>query len=72
MMALNLAMLNGRGLRDSCKCAHLLAELKNLSVDVAAVQETRFISAADSRVLGNDFNGFSAYSSHSSCWGSLC
>ena len=39
LMTLNLATLNVRGLRDSSKCARLLAELKNLSVDV---QETPF------------------------------
>ena len=33
LMALNLATLNVRGLRDSSKCARLLGELKNLSVD---------------------------------------
>ena len=63
LMALNLATLNVRGLRDSSKCARLLAELKNLRVDVAAVQETYFICAADSCVLGNDFSVFSAYGS---------
>ena len=67
----NLAMLNVRGLRDSSKCARLLAELKILSVDVAAVQETHFICAADSHVLENDFNVFSAYGSRSSAGVSL-
>ena len=33
-MALNLASLNVRGLRDSSKCAHLLTELRNLGVVV--------------------------------------
>ena len=65
-MALNLATLNVRGLGDSSKCAHLLAELKNLSVIVIAVQETHFICAEDSRVLGNDFNVFTVYGSHKS------
>ena len=46
-MALNLASLNGRGLRDSSKCARLLGELRNLCVDVAAVQETHFTCGAD-------------------------
>ena len=50
------------GLRDSSKCARLLAELNNLSVVVAAVC---------SRVLGNDFNVFSAYNSCSSAGVSL-
>ena len=66
LMALNLPMLNARRLRNLSKCAHLLAELKNLRGDVAAVQETHFICAADSRVLENDFNVFSAYDSRSS------
>ena len=55
LMALNLATLNVRGLRNSSKCAHLLAELR---VDVTVVQETHIICFADSRVLGNDFNVF--------------
>ena len=70
-MALNLATLNVRGLRDASKCARLLAELKNLRVDVAAVQETRFICAADCRVPEKDFNVFSAYGSRSSAGVSL-
>ena len=41
-MALNVASLNVRGLRDSSKCARLLGELKNVGVDVAAVQETHW------------------------------
>ncbi len=65
-MALNLASLNVRGLRDSSKCAHLLAELKNLGVDVAAVQETHFTCGADCRVLENDFNVFSTAFTHES------
>ena len=70
-MALNLAALNVRRVRDSSKCARLLAELKNLSVDVAAVQETHFISAADCRVQEGDFNVFSAYGRLSSAEVSL-
>ncbi len=42
LMALNLATLNVRGLRDPGKCTRLLGELKTLGVDVAAVQETHF------------------------------
>ena len=68
-MALNLATLNVRGLRDSSKCARLLDELSNLRVDVAAVQETHFICAADCRVLKNDV--FSAYGSRNSAGVSL-
>ena len=72
LMALNLATLNVRGLKDSSKCAYLLAELKNLSVNVAAVQETHFICAADCRVLENDLVVFfSAYGSCSSAGVSL-
>ena len=63
LMTLNLATLNVRGLRDSSKCARLLAELKNLSV---AVQETHLICATDCRMPENNFNVFSAYGNHSS------
>ena len=70
-MALNLASLNVRGLRDSSKCARLLGELKNLCVDVAAVQETHFTCDADCQVLENDFNVFSAYGSRVSAGVSL-
>ena len=54
-MALNVASLNVRGLRDASKCAHLLAELSNLCLNVAAVQETHFVCGADCRVLEDDF-----------------
>ena len=70
-MALNLVKLNVRGLRDSSKCARLLAELKNLRVDVAAVQKTHFICAEECRVLENEFNVFSADGSRSSSGVSL-
>ena len=70
-MALNLASLNVRGLRDSSKCARLLAELRNLCVDTAAVQETHFTRGADCRVLESDFNVFSAYGSSTSAGVSL-
>ena len=70
-MALNLVTLNVRGLRDSSKCESLLAELKNLNVDVAVVQETHFICAANCRVLESDFNVFSEYDSRSSAGVSL-
>ena len=49
----------------------LLTDHKNLRENVAAVQETYFICAADCRVLENDFNVFSAYSSRSSAGVSL-
>ena len=44
----------------------LLGELKNLNVDVAAVQETHFTCGADCRVLESNFNVFSAYGSRTS------
>ena len=65
-MALNLTILNAKGLRDPSKCMHLLGELSNLSVVVAAVQETHFTCAMDSRVLGNDYLVLSAHGSRSS------
>ena len=71
LMALNLATLNVRGLRDPSKCAHLLGELKKLCVDVAAVQETHFTCDADCRVLENDSSVFSAYGSRVSTGVSL-
>ena len=71
LMALNLDTLNVRGLRDSSKCACLLAELMNLRVNAPAMQETHFICTADYRVLENDFNVFSAYGSRSSAGVSL-
>ena len=71
LMALYLATLNVRGLRDSSKCVRLLDELKVLRVDVAAVQETHFICAADCRILETILNVFSAYSSRSSAGVSL-
>ena len=70
-MALNLATLNVRGLRDPSKYARLLGELKYLSVDVAALQETHFICDADCRVLESDFYVFSAYGSRTSVGVSL-
>ena len=70
-MALNIATLNVRGLRDPSKWTRLLGELKNLCVDVAAVQETHFTCSADCRVLEGDFNIFSAYGSRTSAGVSL-
>ena len=70
-MALTLATLNVRGLRDLSKCTRLLGELKNLGINVAAVQETHFICNADFRVLESDFNVFSAYGSSTSVGVSL-
>ena len=60
-----------RGLRDSSKCTRLLGELRNLCVDVTAVQETHFTCGANCRVLESDFNVFSAYGSSTSAGVSL-
>ena len=60
-MALNVVSLNVRGLRDASKCTHLLAELSNFCVNVAAVQETHFTGETDCRVLENDFVVYSAF-----------
>ena len=70
LMALNLATLNVRGLRDPSKCTRLPGEHKNLCVDVAAVQETYF-TCGDCRVLESRFNVFSAYGSRASAGVSL-
>ena len=71
LMVLNLATLKVRGLRDPSKCTRLLGELKNLGVDVAAMQETHFTCGADCRVLESDFNVFSSYGSRTSVGVSL-
>ena len=65
-MALNLAPLNVKGLKESSKCACLLSELSKLSVNVVAVQETHFTCAADCQVLEDDYVVLSAYGSCSS------
>ena len=70
-MALNIASLNARGLRDASRCAHLLSDLSNLYVNVAAVQETHFICEVDCRVLENDFVVYSAFGSRLSAGVSL-
>ena len=70
-MALNLATLNVRGLKDLSKCTRLLGELKNLSVDVAALQETDIICDTDCRALESNFNIFSIYGSYKSIGVSL-
>ena len=71
LMALNLDSLNVRGLKDSSKCTRLLGELKNLGVDVTAVQETQFTCGADCGVLESNFAVFSAYGSRISAGVSL-
>ena len=70
-MALNLATLNARGLRDPSKYACLHSELSNLGVNVAAVQETHLTGAADCWVLENDDVILSAYGSRNSAGVSL-
>ena len=65
-MVFNFDTLNARGLTEPSKCAHLLGELFNLIVNVAAVQETHLTCAADSRVMVDDYVVFSAYVSRSS------
>ena len=62
-MTLNLASWNVRGLKDPSRCARLLGELSNLRVNLAAMQETHFIYAADCRPLEDDFAVFSAFGS---------
>ena len=63
LMALNLATLNTKGLKDPSKCVHLLGKLSNLSVNFSAVQETHFTCTADCRVLEDDYVVLSASSS---------
>ena len=70
-MSLNAASLNVRGLRDPSKCAHFLRELLNLSVKVAAVQETHFTCAGDCRMLEDDYVVLSAFGNHCSAGVSL-
>ena len=70
-MALNVATLNVRGLKDASKCAHMLAELSNLYLNVAAVQETHFTREADCRALEDDFVVYSAFGRHLSAGVSL-
>ena len=55
LVSSNLTMLNARGLRDPSKCTRLLGKLSNLSMNVAAVQETHFTCAVDCRVLEDDY-----------------
>ena len=71
LTALNLATLKARGLRGPSKCAHLLGELSNLSVNVTAVQETHFTCAVDCQVLEDNYVILSAYDSRSSIGVSL-
>ena len=54
-MTLDLASLNVKRLRDARKSVHLLAELSNLCIDVAAVQENHFICMENCRMLERDY-----------------
>ena len=65
-MALDLAMLNARGLRDPSKCSSLLVELSKFNLNAATVQETHFTCTADCRLLEDDYVVFSEYGSRSS------
>ena len=57
-MSLNLACFNVKGLKDPSKC--VLA----LQVKVAVVQETHFIYAENSWMLGNNFVVLSVFGNH--------
>ena len=70
-MALNFASLDARGLRDPSKCARLLGELSDLSVDVTAVQETYFTCVADCQVPEVNYVVFSVSGSCSNTGVSL-
>ena len=70
-MALNLATLNVRGLRNPSKVFLVTQNVAWCLVDVAAVQETNFIYDAVCRVPESDFNVFSAYGSRTSVGVSL-
>ena len=64
MACLNLATLNVRGLRNSSKAARVLADLVDLGVDIAALEETHFICRGDERVLDGDYFVVSSYGDH--------
>ena len=61
MACLNLATLNTAGLRNSSKAARILADLVDLHVDIAALEETHFICRGDERVLDGDYFVVSSY-----------
>ena len=60
-MALFLASLNARGLRDRSHAVRVLRDLLHLKADVITLQETHFVCQADERVLTDDFVVYSAY-----------
>ena len=63
LMDPNFATLNARELRHPSKYARLLGKLLNLSIDVAALQETYFTCFVDCQVLEDDYVTLSAYGS---------
>lgn len=44
-MAIKVACLNARGLRDQSKVAHLFRDFQSFGVDVAAIQVTLFATS---------------------------
>lgn len=60
-MSIKLTSLNVRGMREQSKAARLLRDLLSFGVDVAANQETHFVSDIHAIVLSNDFLVYSAY-----------
>lgn len=60
-MAIMLACLNVKELRDRIKVSHLLYDLLSFGVDVIAIQETYFVSDVDTSVLSCDFIVYSTY-----------
>ena len=60
-MAITLATMNVRGLRDPSRASAFLQDLRAHHVDVAAVQETHFVCEADGRLIANDFIVHSSY-----------
>ena len=65
-MSLQLASLNGRGLRSESKRAKLLRTLQHFDVSICCLQETHFIPSDCESILSRDFLLFSAYfDSHS-------
>ena len=61
MAVLNLVTLNPRGLRNSGSAARVLGDLRDLEVDIAALQETHFICRSDEHVFDSDYVVVSSY-----------
>ena len=65
-MAIFLASLNGRGLRNESKQSQLIRTLQHLDVNICCLQETHFIPSDYLNVLTKRYDLFSAYfDSHS-------